>query len=508
IDVRVARNFAEQDIQHPEFQFSHSVARQVAMSGDPIRASDALHDPGLRSIASIAELRVTSILCVPLRARNQVIGSIYLDHPDVVDRFDDDDLEVLSDFASAAGMALERARLYQENVERTAALESAKQEIERLNAALMKTVAEQAEELDQTKDSLEAERRAAGRRYDYANIVTQSERMEEVLRLLDRITDTDFPVLIQGESGTGKELVARAVHYNGPRSGRNFVSVNCAAMAEPLIEAELFGSVKGAFTGADRDRKGLFEIAHRGTLFLDEIGDMSLEVQKRLLRVVQYGEFYRLGGKEKVRVDVRIISATHRDLRRLIAEGGFREDLYYRLNVAPVTLPPVRERVGDVPLLLRHFAAELERGGLSSVKRFSRAALEALETSPWPGTVRELQNEIKRLRVIETGRPVIELDDLPTAIREGAAAASGVGESLKERLERVERKFVVATLEQVRGNKAEAARRLGVSERGLYKILDRLGIERSTGRAPGAGKGGSRGSKGGSGAQDSSRTRR
>jgi len=486
IDVRVARNFAEQDIQHPEFQFSHSVARQVAMTGDPIRASDALHDPGLRSIASIAELRVTSILCVPLRARDHVIGSIYLDHPDVIDRFDDDSLEVLSDFATVAGTALHTARLYQENVERTAALESAKREIERLNAELMKTVAQQAEELEETKDSLEAERRASGRRYDYSNIVTQSERMDQVLALLDRITPTDFPVLILGESGTGKELVARAIHYNGPRANKNFVSVNCAAMAEPLIEAELFGSVRGAFTGADRDRKGLFEIADGGTLFLDEIGDMSLEVQKRLLRVVQYGEFFRLGGKESVNVDVRIISATHRDLRALIGAGAFREDLFYRLNVAPVSVPPVRERIGDVAVLLRHFIGELARGGHALEKKFSRAALNALEAYTWPGNVREIQNEVKRLLFLESDRATIDVEDLSSTIRDGPRSL-GTGdvtaETLKEQLEKHERQIIEATLGQAGGNKAEASRRLGVSERGLYKILDRLGLSRPRGKA-------------------------
>ncbi len=485
MEVRVARNFAEQDIQHPEFQFSRSVARRVALSGEAVKASNALHDPLFRSIDSIAQLKITSILCVPLRARDQLLGSIYLDHPDVVDRFDDVDLEHLTDFAAAAGIALERAQLYQENMERAEALASAKQEIERLNAALVKQVEEQARELDATKDTLMAERRAAARRYDYHNIVTQSASMQDVLKLLDRITETELPVLIQGESGTGKELVARAVHYNGPRAHQNFVSVNCAAMAEPLIEAELFGYVKGAFTGADRDRKGLFEVADQGTLFLDEIGDMSLEVQKRLLRVVQYGEFHRVGGKETVRVNVRIISATHRDLRKLIQEGQFREDLYYRLNVAPVTLPPLRERVGDVPLLIRHFTAELERSGLSADRRYSRDAMAALERHTWPGNVREVQNEVKRLLLLPSDRSSIEFEDLPEVIRgHGVTGAPPASRPLKEAVEQYEREIVRTTLDAVGGNKSEAARRLGVSVRGLYKILERIGLA----DVPGAGR--------------------
>ncbi|MBI4880732.1 MAG: sigma 54-interacting transcriptional regulator [Planctomycetes bacterium] len=475
IDVRVARNFAEQDIQHPEFQFSHSVARQVALSGEPIRTSNALHDQRLKSIPSIAELRVVSILCVPLRSGDHLLGSIYLDHPDVVDRFDQGDLELLADFASAAGIALERARLYQENSERAGALAGANREIERLNAELMKTVAAQARELDLAKDVIEAERSAAARRYDYRNIVTQSSSMVEVLRLLDRITETDFPVLIQGESGTGKELVARAIHYNGPRARGNFVSVNCAAVAEPLIEAELFGYMKGAFTGADRDRPGLFEIADGGTLFLDEIGDMSLEVQKRLLRVVQHGEFYRVGGKEPVRVKVRVISATHRNLKELMAAGQFREDLFYRLNVAPVTLPPVRARAGDVPLLVQYFSDELVAAGLAPAKTFTREAMAALQKYSWPGNVREIQNEVRRLMCLKTDRGTIELEDLAAGIVEAARLrGTAAPRSLKALLEEHERAIIAATLEEAGGNKAEAARRLGLTVRGLYKALERL----------------------------------
>jgi len=464
IDVRVARNFAEQDIRQPEFQFSHSVARNVALSGESIRASNALHDQRLRSIASIAELKVSSILCVPLRGNDQVLGSIYLDHPDVIDRFDQGDLESLSDLASAAGVALERARLHQE--------------IERLNAELMQTVEQQARELDEAKHTIEAERKAAAVRYDYRKIVTQSANMQEVLRLLDRITDTDFPVMIQGESGTGKELVARAIHFNGRRAGKNFVSVNCAAVAEPLIEAELFGHVKGAFTGADRDRPGMFEMADGGTLFLDEIGDMSLEVQKRLLRVVQHGEFFRVGGKATVKVNVRILSATHRDLKQLMKAGRFREDLYYRLNVAPVWLPPVRERQGDVALLINHFMQELQNSAGAEGVRLSKQALAVLERYSWPGNVREMQNLVKRLMILSGDRKVIDVDELPVALREESLRAGGPAPegTLKDLMEGFERSVVESALRRAGGNKTEAARRLNVSLRGFYKILDRVGL--------------------------------
>ncbi|MFH0946560.1 MAG: sigma 54-interacting transcriptional regulator [Planctomycetota bacterium] len=489
IDVRVARNFAEQDIRQPEFQFSHSVARSVALSGEAIRTSNALHDRRLRSIASIAELNVTSILCVPLRGNDRVLGAIYLDHPDVIDRFDQGHLESLIDLASSAGIALERARLHQENLDRAAALSSAKQEIERLNAELMQTVVKQARELDEAKVTIAAERRATALRYDYRRIVTQSPKMQEVLRMLDRITDTEFPVMIQGESGTGKELVARAIHFNGRRAGRQFVSVNCAAVSELLIEAELFGHMKGAFTGADRDRKGMFEVADGGTLFLDEIGDMSLEVQKRLLRAVQYGEFFRVGGKETVKVDVRIISATHRDLKTLMSAGRFREDLFYRLNVAPVQLPPIRERPEDVPLLIRHFQDELLGEGASDRVRFSKKALALLESYSWPGNVREIQNLVKRLTLLCGDQETIDVEDLPLALREEVDLGSKPlpDGTLKELMSSFERQVVEAALLRTRGNKSEAARALRVSPRGLYKIIERLGLgpRRSTEEPPG-----------------------
>ena len=478
INVRVARNFAEQDIRQPEFQFSHSVARNVALSGEAIRTSNALHDRRLRSFASIAELNVTSILCVPLRGNDRVLGAIYLDHPDVIDRFDQGHLESLIDLASSAGIALERARLHQENLDRAMALSSAKQEIERLNAELMQTVVEQARELDEAKVTIAAERRATALRYDYRRIVTQSPKMQEVLRMLDRITDTEFPVMIQGESGTGKELVARAIHFNGRRAGREFVSVNCAAVSEPLIEAELFGHMKGAFTGADRDRKGMFEIADGGTLFLDEIGDMSLEVQKRLLRAVQYGEFFRVGGKQTVKVDVRIISATHRNLKTLMSAGHFREDLFFRLNVAPVQLPPIRERSEDVPLLIRHFQDELLEGGVTACARFSKSALALLESYSWPGNVREIQNLAKRLTLLCGDQETIEEEDLPLALREDVgidSKPSPVG-TLKELMSSFERQVVEAALRRAGGNKSEAARALRVSSRGLYKIIERLDL--------------------------------
>ncbi|MBL8767398.1 MAG: sigma 54-interacting transcriptional regulator [Planctomycetes bacterium] len=477
VDVRAARNFVEQDVQNPEFEISHSVARRVALTGEPIVTSDALRDQRLRSISSIAQLRVLSILCVPLVSHERVLGSLYVDHPDRVDCFDQGHLDLLADFAQVAGIALERARLHRENEERATQLAAANERIERLNRELMDTVAAQAKELVDVKDVLAAERRALANRYDYTSIVSRSAAMRDVLALLDRVTDTNFPVLILGESGTGKELVARALHSNGPRREKAFVSVNCAAMTATLIEAELFGFVRGAFTGAERDREGLFEVAHGGTLFLDEIGDMTLELQSRLLRAIQSGEFFRVGGRAPIHVDVRVIAATHRNLQELIQRGAFREDLYYRLNVAQVRLPPLRERGGDIPLLVAHFASEAARELQTTPKSFSRAALATLERHPWPGNIRELQNEIRRLTALLGDRTTVDVGDLSESLR---ARTSNVPEVVldktwKELMEIEERRILAQSLRLTGGNKVEAARRLGITLRGLYKILERHG---------------------------------
>src|SRR6476620_2427933 len=217
-------------------------------------------------------------------------------------------------------------------------------------------------------------------------------RMLELFRLLDRVTDTALPVVIYGESGTGKELVARAIHHNGPRRQRAFVSESCAAIPETLLEAALFGHVRGAFTGAQGERRGLFEIAHGGTLFLDEVGEMPASMQVKLLRVLQQGEFRRVGGEKTIKVDVRVLVASNRDLSRLVEEGRFREDLFYRLNVVRVALPPLRERREDIPLLVEHFLAKHAQAAGKPAKRVARAALTKLLGHRWPGNVRELEN--------------------------------------------------------------------------------------------------------------------
>ncbi len=300
--------------------------------------------------------------------------------------------------------------------------------------------------------------------------------MREVLRLLDKIVQTEEPVLIMGESGTGKELIARAIHRNGPRAKRPFLSENCAALPDTLLESELFGHVRGAFTGADRDKKGLFELAHKGTLFLDEVGDMSPEMQKRLLRALQEGEIRPVGGKAIRKVDVRIISASNKDLERLVRGGEFREDLYYRLRVLTVKLPPLRDRKDDIRRLVDHFM-RLHRPKDRPSGNLGVGVMETLEAYDWPGNIRELENEVKRM--LSLGDEVITGDVLSEQVRRGSGYVEEPSEdgepvqNLMELVERVERREIRKALHTSKGNKTRAAELLGITRFTLQRKLEK-----------------------------------
>jgi transcriptional regulator with GAF, ATPase, and Fis domain len=298
-------------------------------------------------------------------------------------------------------------------------------------------------------------------------------------------------VLLRGETGTGKEMVARAIHINSAREARPFVRVNCAALAPGVLESELFGHEKGAFTGAVARRQGRFELADGGTLFLDEVGDLPLDVQVKLLRVLQEREFERVGGVETVKVDVRLISATHRDLERLITEGKFREDLYYRLNVFPITLPPLRERPGDIALLVDHFIGKYAQSSGKAVRGADASAIALLAAYPWPGNVRELENVIERAMILASS-DVLTPADLDFGRRQAAASgavaspmapspsnliSSDGGRSLYKRLSEQERNEIVSAVEQAQGNIAHAARALGINRSTLYYRMRKHGLE-------------------------------
>ncbi len=318
---------------------------------------------------------------------------------------------------------------------------------------------------------------------DYASTVGSSPKMLEIFRVLDRISGSNAPVLIDGESGTGKELIARAVHENSLRRGKVFVSENCGALTETLLESELFGYVKGAFTGANKDHKGLFELAIGGTLFLDEVGDMSPGMQKKLLRVLQEGVIRRVGGKEYIPVDTRIISATNKDLLSEVRAGNFREDLYYRLNVINLKLPPLRERKEDIPELVEHFLSDLEREtGIK--KRIDPAAVARLVQHAWPGNIRELRNEVKRLHALSDGD--IRIQDLSETLLAGDGMDLPFQElerllprlTLREATERMEKEMIRNALVQCRGNKSLMAKMLQVPKTSLYNKINKYGLDR------------------------------
>ena len=329
------------------------------------------------------------------------------------------------------------------------------------------------------KRSLEREvtflRSELARTQDTDDIVGQHPSMQQLHRLIGQVARTTATVLVTGESGTGKELIARAIHRQGPRCQKPFVAVNPAAIPEALVESELFGHEKGAFTGAHQRKLGRFELAQGGTLFLDEIGTLRAELQAKLLRVLQERELERVGGTRSIKIDVRVIAATNADLKEAVSRGAFREDLYYRLNVVPVEVPPLRARAGDIPLLVGHFIRRYGRAFNKRVERLSPEALAALQEYRWPGNVRELQNVIERSVVLAEG-PVIQLNDLPVDVllpehRRMVREADRL--PLKSATEDFERQIVLRVLERVKGNQSEAARILGLHRNSLKRMLER-----------------------------------
>jgi DNA-binding NtrC family response regulator len=332
-------------------------------------------------------------------------------------------------------------------------------------------------------------------RYRFEGIVGKSRPMERLFQLLETVAPTNSTILITGETGTGKEVVARAIHHNSPRRANRFVALNCSAIPETLLEAELFGHVRGAFTGAVGNRQGRLEQAHKGTLFLDEVGTMSVALQMKLLRVLQEREFERVGDSHTIKVDVRVIAATNSDLTKLVAEGQFREDLFYRLNVIPVQLPALRERKEDIPLLVQHFLAKFEaerdaapaagnaKGAVDRLPRVtvSQEGMRRLMAYQWPGNVRQLENAIERAVAFTAGRSQIDVEDLPTEVQQAqeTTAASSVtlpeeGMDLEAFVANIERELIERSLERTGGNKGQAARLLNLKRTTLVEKLKRL----------------------------------
>jgi transcriptional regulator with GAF, ATPase, and Fis domain/tetratricopeptide (TPR) repeat protein len=462
---RAARNLARRDLTGDQLKLSQTIAHRAIEEGDAVVATDAFSTLG-DVHASVHALKLRSVLAVPLVARGETLGVVYLDDRVRKGAFGPRELAWVRVVASQAAMAIADAR-------DAVLLRRAARHAERARARLEVALRARDAELDVTRTQLEIARDGREMRFRYDEIAGRSEPMRELLHMVDRVTSSEVPVLVVGESGTGKELIARAMHANGPRGSRAFVSENCASVPETLLESTLFGHVRGAFTGASSTRAGLFDVADGGTLFLDEIGEMSLAMQAKLLRVLQDGEVRAVGGERSRKVDVRVIGATHRDLDAMVAEGKFREDLFYRLNVITLRVPPLRDRPEDIPLLVQHF---VKKHAADRPVKITRGAMAKLTTFPWPGNVRQLENELRRALVLSDG--VIDVPELsPDVVRGGPSAARGAGLDMRTRVDALESELVVEALQKTRGNQTRAAQLLGLSRFGLQKMMKRLKIK-------------------------------
>ncbi len=484
LKVAASRNIDRDVVRRAHLQVSHSLVRRVIDSGEPVLTGDARSDPRFHESVSIANLRLESVLCVPLRLRGNVLGAVYVDNRFEKHSFHQGTLRFIQFLADQASIYIENARLFEELHRKQGSLHTAKDQVEELNRQFQAMLLARDVEPEEVRELVKKGARP-GLRHSFDRIVTRSPVMLRVFELLDSVIDTDMPVLVLGESGTGKELIAQAVHLGSSRSQNAFVSQNCASISQNLLESEFFGHVKGAFTGAIRDKKGLFELADRGTLFLDEIGDMSPDLQAKLLRVIEDGEFRPVGGRDTVKVNVRIISATNQKLEEMVRDGRFREDLYYRLNVLMVHLPALRERREDIPLLVDHFI-DLACSRLAMERpKLDPRALYALYHSPWPGNVRQLENEVERL-VALSGDVILPENISPSVLshRPGSTRREPMRGTLRELVaeatEGLERQVLAATLQENSWNKSQTARQLGVSRPTLDQKIEKYGLKKES----------------------------
>jgi Nif-specific regulatory protein len=431
---------------------SRAVIRRVLQERAAVLVANAPQD--LAGAASILGARIQSIIGVPLWDGEEIRGVIQCDNRASASMFKERDLEAVLLLAGPAALAIENARLF----------------------ARLRLAEEQLRVENRYLKSRDEKRRGEGP-------IGKSPAFTEVLRQVQKVTDTRATVCIEGETGTGKELIASLIHYQSGRRDKLFVAQNCAAVPDNLLESELFGHKKGAFTGADSDKKGLFEVADGGTLFLDEIGEMSLNLQAKLLRVLQEGEIRPIGATQTRRVDVRIICATNRSLEKEVAESRFRQDLYYRLKVFPIRLPPLRERREDIPALCEHFLRKYSGEMKKSVPGFTSEALSQMAAYNWPGNVRELENEVQRLVIQVDPEAFITPELLAPRMRqvEGVLDKSGLGVRpakgpLKDMMEEVERFLLMQALKEHGGNKTRTAETLGITREGLHKKLAKFGM--------------------------------
>jgi transcriptional regulator with GAF, ATPase, and Fis domain/serine/threonine protein kinase len=499
-EVFVARDIRKQSLAFHDVEISRSISDEVLRTGQPILSTNALLDSRFTLSQSVKDLQLLSVICAPLRSQGEILGCIYLDNRQRKHAFAEGDLRVLESYCEQATSAIVNAHMAEEIQGRNRELIDVNQQLEALNQRLVRELEHRTNELQSTREQMREKLNEYETHLRLDNIVGKSRKMQEIFRVLKRVAPTALPVLVQGESGTGKELIARAIHDLSDRKDRKFISENCAALSESLLESELFGHTRGAFTGATTERKGLFELAHGGTLFLDEVADMSLAMQKKLLRVLEDGGIRRVGGKESVQVDVRLISASNRDLRQLVDEGRFREDLFYRLNGVSIVLPSLRDRKEDIPLLVQHFLKEIARESRQAVKAVTAEALRRLSGHWWPGNVRELKHFLERTVLLMEGDVLdgelcsIEAQPLPPKLRGGDG--SGWGSLMELSLRQARERFLKAFVEQcyVRHgrNVTRAADACGMSRESFHRFLRRFRLNQDDEQTPprrGAGPG-------------------
>jgi transcriptional regulator with GAF, ATPase, and Fis domain len=446
---QTARNLQQQDVENPKFEISRTIIEMVRKKKIPIYLEDAFEDDRFKKSDSVQQLRILSIICLPLIKKNQVFGVIYLDNRTLKGVFSTDIYELVKELGElislAAYQALQRKRLFN-----------------RIS-------------------TLEKELRD---KYRFENIIGHHPKIVEVLKLVSQIADSNATVLIQGESGTGKELIARAIHYNSSRREKPFVPVNCGALPENLLESELFGHVHGAFTGAVNERIGWFEKANQGTMFLDEISEMSPSLQVKLLRILQTGEFSKVGSTQFQQCDVRIISATNKNLELQIKNGHFREDLFYRLDVVEIGLPPLRERNSDILLLIKHFIDYYNQECNKQIKDISPEAEAKLMAYHFPGNIRELENLIVRAITLAKG-DLIEVQHLPARVSRKMVVEnkndylkfSTLHEARKHGVEKIEKEYVIHCLQTTSGHISNAAKLAGMDVGNFYRLIKKYRIK-------------------------------
>ncbi len=432
MSVRASRNLAREGIEGAIDRVSDSIIRRVVESRKPLVVADALHDAEWSGSSSVVNLKLCSVMCAPLMQKGEVFGVIYLGNDNVVSLFDDRALEVLTVFAAQASLLVQNGIL----------LDSLRRE----NLSLREAVSSR----------------------QYGDLIGSGASMREVYRRIEKVAATDISVLISGETGTGKEVVAREIHRRSPRAEGAFVAVNCGAIPETLLESELFGHVKGAFTGAIANRLGKFQAAHGGTLFLDEIGDMPLALQVKILRALQDRAVTKVGDARPEPVDIRVVAATNRVLEDEIKKGTFREDLYYRLNVVAIGLPPLRDRGDDLVVIARYFLQKYSKEFGVRVRGFTPSALVAMRKYGWPGNIRELENRVKKA-VVLADRALVSAEDLDLRpeILEPILPLAQAKEEFQKR-------YINDVLERNGGNRTKTAKDLGVDPRTIFRHLEKM----------------------------------